>query len=304
MQRAIITGATSMMGVALIDECIKNKVFTTAVVRPNSKNLDRLPISNLIDIIECDIESLKELPKLIKTKGGVFYHFAWSVTGKKRNENIESQSDNIKFTLDAINASSQIGCELFIGAGSQAEYGKVDVEKIGPLTSINPTTPYGISKLAAGKLAMIQGQRLGIKCIWTRIFSVYGKYDKPSSMISLTLNKIFNNEKTEFTQGIQLWDYLYSEDAGRAFYLLGDKGKDQTIYCIGSGNAKPLHEYITIIESFTKPKYDMGIGLIPYNKNSVMNLRADISNLTEHTGFIPKFKFEEGIKKLINSMKA
>ena len=122
----------------------------------------------------------------------MFYHFAWGATGAKRNISVEYQCDNIRFTLNAINAASKLGCTTFIGAGSQAEYGKAEGDKIGPNTSVNPTTLYGISKYAAGKLAMIHCERLGIKCIWARIFSVYKKYDKPSFMISSTLEKIFN----------------------------------------------------------------------------------------------------------------
>lgn len=302
MQRAIITGATSMLGIALIEECIKHikhNVEVVPIVRPDSNKLYRLPVSKLVKTVECSLDSLINLTSLTNVQGAVFYHFGWSETGLSRNNNIFSQSDNIKYTLDAVYVASLLNCKSFIGAGSQAEYGSIEEGKIGPHSCINPSTPYGISKYAAGKLAMILCKRLGIECIWTRVFSVYGKYDKSTTMISTALEKILNGERTEFTKGIQLWDYLYSEDAGRAFYLLGDKGKDQSIYCVGSGKARPLYEYIRVIESLSNPKYGMGIGKIPYDENSVMNLCADISNLTEDTGFSPLTSFEEGMRRTI-----
>ena len=43
MKRVVVTGATSMIGVALIKECIKNGVEVLAIVRRQSVNLNRLP---------------------------------------------------------------------------------------------------------------------------------------------------------------------------------------------------------------------------------------------------------------------
>ncbi|MHA1280574.1 MAG: NAD-dependent epimerase/dehydratase family protein, partial [Candidatus Helarchaeota archaeon] len=147
------------------------------------------------------------------------------------------------------------------------------------------------------------GKQSGIRTIWARIFSVYGIYDKPTSMISQTLQRIIDREPTKFTDGKQLWDYLFSEDAGKAFYLLGEYGKDQTIYCVASGECRFLLDYLRKIESLLKPDIPLGIGEIPYPQNGVMNLCADISNLIEDTGFKPSNNFEEGIMKTYSYLK-
>jgi len=304
MKHAIVTGATGMIGVALVEECIKNNVLVTAVVRPNSTNLYRLPSSKLLKTVACDMDEYSKLPFILDINADIFYHFAWSVTDKRRNDDISGQYQNIQYTLEAIQTAKMLGCDTFIGAGSQAEYGVSKEGKIGPDTPTNPVTPYGISKYAAGKFSMILCERLGLKCIWTRIFSVYGKYDNPSSMISSTLEKFVNGEKAAFTPGIQLWDYLYSEDAGRAFYLLGEKGSAQRIYCIASGQARPLYEFIKMMRDAIDFELEIGIGEIPYSNDSVMNLCADISNLTADTGFIPTIGFNEGIHRLIKIKQA
>ena len=48
---------------------------------------------------------------------------------------------------------------------------------------------------------------------------------------------------------------------------------------------------------------ELGFGKIEYSNNQVMNLCADISELTEDTGFEPKVKFSDGIKETINWIK-
>ncbi len=59
----------------------------------------------------------------------------------------------------------------FIGAGSQAEYGRVE----GKLNSQVPAFPengYGMAKLCAGQMTRIQCESWESD-IWTRILSVY-----------------------------------------------------------------------------------------------------------------------------------
>lgn len=82
-------------------------------------------------------------------------------------------------------------------------------------------------------------------------------------------------------------------------YLIGEKGKVGEIYCIGSGKVKKLYEYINIIKNQINPKLKIKFGAIPYSKNQVMYLCADISKLEEDTGFKPEISFEEGIKRTI-----
>lgn len=299
MKKVMITGATSMIGIALIEECLKKHIYVIAMIRKNSLKINRLPKSKYIEIIECDINELNNLKKLNNITCDVFYHLAWEGTTKEERNNIILQEKNIKISLVAVELAKKLKCHTFIGAGSQAQYGRVELEKISPTTIGNPETAYGIAKYSAYKLTKLYAKEIGIKHIWGNIFSVYGIWDGENTMIDSTITKILKGEKTSFTKGEQLWDYLYSEDAGRAFYLMGLKGKDQSVYCIGSGEVKPLYKYIEIISNKLSNKLKLGIGELDYPNNQVMNLCADIRTLTKDTGFIPKYKFEEGIEKTI-----
>lgn len=98
-------------------------------------------------------------------------------------------------------------------------------------------------------------------------------------MVMTALRQFLAGEETAFTPGEQEWDYLYSRDAGNAFYLIGEKGKDGSIYCVGSGKAKPLREYIYQIRDAAAPDATPGIGKKAYGTQPVMHLCADISSL-------------------------
>ena len=47
-----------MIGIALIEECVKKNIEVLAIVRKKTKNINRLPVSKNIHILECDLEDL------------------------------------------------------------------------------------------------------------------------------------------------------------------------------------------------------------------------------------------------------
>lgn len=302
MKKVVITGSTGMIGLALVKECILNGVDVYAVVRPNSKRINVFPISDLIHIVECDLSQLHLLEELIPHDCDVFYHFGWGHTGKAKNCDIKYQTENIDFTIDAVRIAAKLGCRLFVGAGSQAEYGPLNVDSIKPSSPTNPRIPYGVCKLAAGKLAQIECDKLSIKCVWVRVFSVYGINDKKDMLMGTLIQKMKAGEHISMTAGIQQWDYLYCSDAARAFYLVGDKCNKSAVYCLGSGKKRPLKEYIEIVAEKIGYKEKIGFGEVPYTDASVMNLCADITDLTEQVGFVPKIDFDVGIDLYIQDI--
>ena len=154
MENVVITGATSMIGIAIIEECLKHDVKKIyAVARPRSSRLGRLPADKRITIIELDSCQYANLADRISAPCDVFYHIAWSNSGTGRNQDVYGQAQNILNTLNALRAAKSLRCSKFIGAGSQAEYGRLDIEKIAPDSPASPVQPYGIAKYAAGKYA-------------------------------------------------------------------------------------------------------------------------------------------------------
>ena len=77
--------------------------------------------------------------------------------------------------------------------------------------------------------------------------------DAPKTLISVVIDKLLAGEKPSLTAGEQIWDYLYSDDAADAFYRMALKGKDGAVYVLGSGQTKPLKEFMKIIRASINP---------------------------------------------------
>ena len=298
IQRAVISGATGAVGMALIQECIQREMEVLVLCREGSCHRKRIPEHPLLHVIYCNMEKMAELKDGWDGSYDIFYHLAWGgTTGADRND-MYLQNRNVKYTLDAVHLAARMGCHTFIGAGSQAEYGRVN-EKLSGKTSVKPETGYGMAKLCAGQMSREEAGRLGMRHIWARILSVYGPYDGEGSMISLLIHTLLKGEIPSLTPGEQKWDYLYSKDAARAMLLLGEGGIHGKVYCIGSGAARPLKEYMYLLRDAIDPSLKLGIGKKPYGDRQVMYLCADISELTKDTGFQPEVSFETGIRETI-----
>ena len=200
MKRVIITGPTGAIGMALIEYLDSLNVQVIAVVRSDSIRKGQIKESDNIIIVECSLSEMAELPQKIKVAiqrkkwkedqpVDIFYHLAWDGTfGDCRNDTY-LQNRNVKYALLAVDAAAEMRCSVFIGAGSQAEYGRFE----GKLNANVPTFPengYGIAKLCAGQMTRIRCNQKGIKHIWTRILSVYGPYDGSGTMVMSTIEKL------------------------------------------------------------------------------------------------------------------
>jgi len=301
MKKVVITGATCMLGLSLINECISRKTHVLAVIRGNTERRSLLPKSEYITVYECDLSELHSA-EYDDFDFDAFYHFAWDVShdnGRDNGRNIvDTQQANIGYTLDAVKFAHKLGCRKFVGIGSQAEYGRVS-GSITTDTRIAPENAYGISKYAAGKLSSILAEQLCMGFVWTRIFAVYGIHDPPSTMIMYCIDSLLKGKKPALTKCEQQWDYLNTRDAAAALYLLGEKGRNQAIYNIGSGVSRPLSQYVYAIRDAIDPALPLGIGEREYAPKQVMHLCADIADLKADTGFEPSVPFEDGIKEVI-----
>ena len=250
MKSLIITGATGMIGTAVIREAIRQNCKVTCIVHKGSKRIENIPKKPLVAVIECNINEYASLD--LAGKFNAFIHLAWDKTSVAGRDDVDTQIRNIQYTLDAVRLAHRCGCSVFIGAGSQAEYGVRSIPLTGDLP-VQPESGYGIAKFTAGKLSGMLCNQLGIRFNWFRILSIYGKNDGENTLISYVIRELVAGRSPELTKCEQLWDYLNCEDVAKAFFAVLEKGKDGKIYPLGSGQGRKLSTYVEDIRDVINP---------------------------------------------------
>ena len=296
IQKIIITGATGAVGSAVVRRAIENGKDVTCIVHQGSKRLGNLPQSDKVHIVECDLRDYRTLS--LDGQYDAFIHLSWEKTVGASRDDAEVQTRNIQYTLDAVQLAHRCGCSVFVGAGSQAEYGVQSVD-LTPDLPVKPESGYGIAKYAAGKLSAMLCKSLGMRQCWVRILSVYGPNDGENSLISYLIREFKAGNSPQLTKCEQMWDYLYADDAADAILAVAEKGVDGKAYPLGSGNGRRLSDYVNNIREVINPDVQVLFGAKDYYPHQPMHLVADITELTKDTGWLPQSSFQEGIKNLV-----
>jgi nucleoside-diphosphate-sugar epimerase len=298
-KRVVITGATGFIGTSIVQEFLRSGNSVIVLTRKNS-NLSRLSDHRanikFIEYSTLDPEhfDISKVPE----GADVFVHCAWGgVSGTARNEAFQITT-NIPTTIHSVQLAAKLGCQQWIGLGSQAEYGNLNY-KISENSANLPTTLYGKAKLASCISALGLCEAHQITGTWMRVFSTYGPQDAPNWFIPYVIQEFLANRAPKLTGCEQLWDYLYVQDAGRAVVAAASK-KVNGIFNLGSGNALPLKSYIETIREVLGTSLIPEYGAIDYRPDQVMHLEADISKLTESTGWKPSVDLVDGLTQTVD----
>lgn len=288
-----------MIGSAIVEKAMAEGWEVLCLVRKGSKRMGNIPVSNHVHVVEADLSDYASLQ--ISDVWDVFIHLGWDKTYGNSRDDVDVQLMNIRYTMDAVRLAKRYGCSVFVGAGSQAEYGPVQA-RIGTDTPTCPESGYGIAKLCAGQMARLLCGQLGMRFNWLRILSVYGIHDAPQTLIMYTIRELLAGRSPELTECGQIWDYCNSKDVASAFLSVAENGVDGKNYPLGSGKGMPLKEYLSIIQKAINPSTPLGFGAKPYYPHQPMYLVADITSLSNDTGWKPAKPFEIGIKEVISSV--
>ena len=291
-----ITGASSFIGVELCRYLSDNGHQVIAMSRRENEQLNDIAIKGNLQVLYADMQNLME--RAIDVKADVFVHLAWAGALLGQRDNQELQEGNIRFSLECVELSKRMGCQLYVDAGSQAEYGIVSGE-ISEETPCNPVSAYGKAKLQMYRESCDLTQRLGLKYIHLRILSVYGENDHPNTLIISSLKKLKNNEPIEMRSGGQKWNYVYVKDAARqiselSIHAVNDCGFKREVYNIASNDTRKLQDFIIAMKEIMGSGSELSFG--GYNPERDVNLNPDTAKTASVVKPLTIRRFEDVIR--------
>jgi len=184
--------------------------------------------------------------------------------------------------------------------GSQAECGESE-NILNEKTECNPISAFGLAKYSSMNACEQRCKALGLRFVWLRVLSVYGGYDRTSTMLYSLVNDLLKGNEFSLSSGNQYWDFLHSDDIANALFLLSKNKQSEGLYVIGEGSCKKLKSYIAIVANV----FNIDSNDILGGDNSVVtyNLRCQTTRLNNDVGWIPEISFKDGISKFIEYVK-
>lgn len=292
MKRVLVTGANGFIGKTLVRALLERKYHIVALdVRFDDELLHNLNVT-CVNVLDKKVEELvNDIPN---EKYDCFFHLAWAATSGPGRADYEVQLNNVKLACDYIKLCAAINCKRVVYASSINEmetYEYLQSDDIEPVGGYI----YGTGKLAAHLMGETVAKLNGVEFIPVIITNIYGVGEKSQRMIYTSIKKLINKEHCSFTEGYQTYDFIYITDAINSIIEVSEKGKAFNRYYIGSGEPKPLREFLVKMRDIVDPNAEIGLGDIPFKGIDISYAQFDLKKVEKDTGYKNEVSFEEGI---------
>lgn len=248
-KRVIVTGGAGFLGQHLV-KMLQEAGAVVFVPRSNEYDLRCSPaLPNLLDWFQPDI----------------VFHLAAKVSGIANTAATPADHiyDNAMMALNTVYACAHRGIKLVV-AGSVCAYPKHTPMPMSEENLYNgypeeTNASYGAAKRLALEALKAYHQQHDLRCAYLLSANLYGPGDHfdlaTSHVIPALIRKIDNAQKSG-DAGIAVWgsgnasrDFLYVEDAARAYMLAGERVDTPTPINIGSGQEITIAALVEMVKA-------------------------------------------------------
>lgn len=300
MNKVIVTGANGFIGKTLVSALLEKGYDVVAL---DFRFDNALASNSHVKCVNVQKKKVSELKSEIPDDDYMcFFHLAWAGTSGDGRADYEMQLNNVRLTCDYIKLCSEIGCKRVVYASSINE---METYEYLQSDDVEPSGGYiyGTGKLAAHLMGETVAKLIGVEFIPVIITNIYGVGEKSARMIYTSIYKLIHKEHCSFTSGYQTYDFIYITDAINSIIAVAEKGRPFNRYYIGSGEPKPLREFLIQMRDVVDPEAEIGLGDIPFRGINISYAQFDLKKVERDTGYINQVPFAQGIKMTADYIK-
>jgi UDP-glucose 4-epimerase len=306
---ALVTGGAGFIGSHLVDKLLLEGLEVIVIdnlITGKKENLESNFNNDKFHFYELDVLDKKGVEEIYKKYS---IDLVYNVMASKKTVCLKSpQLDaetNAIGTLNMLELARDYGVKKFVHSSTGSVYGE---GKIFPQTEehpLNPTSYYGVSKLAGEKYVSVFNHIYGLDTTVLRYFHVYGpKQDAGEfgGVIAIFSKKINSGLPiTVFGDGKQERTFTYVSDVVNAnIFVSLNKDTKGEIYNVSSGKSTTLEFMIEYLQKIIGKKVDINYKDWVLGDIKIFNIsNKKISDL----GFNFKYSLEEGLKTTIDYFK-
>ena len=236
MSTAFVTGATGMVGSALVRRLVETDVDVVVLV------LDPDPRSELYrsghiahtTVVNGALEDLSALERALAVHApdAVYHLGAQTIVGAARRSPLTTLEANVRGTWNLLEAARRIPtAAAVVVASSDKAYGAVDDLPYTETMALAGDEPYEVSKAAADLVSQMYARTYGVPVAIARCGNIYGPGDLNwSRIVPGTIRSLLRDEQPILrSDGTFVRDYLHVDDVVDAYLTLGDALAAQTV---------------------------------------------------------------------------
>lgn len=295
LKRVIVTGAAGFVGQYLCRDLLSRDIEVIGVDISKEK-LNALSDDPRFIPVVADFSKYDSLHECIRYNDiDVFYHLAWNGANSAAFRNAELQLSNSIYSVKALDAAIALKCKKFVFAGSYYEY---ESQKLFSMDEFQPrySNIYGASKFVTDLVLCKKSKLEGILYSSALLPAVYGEGLSSPTMVKVLLSNFAEGKPSKLVAGDNPYDLIYVGDVARAFFYIGERGKDMARYYVGHRMIDTFKENITRIRDLLSPNSELLFGEYHETQNLDYSL-IDTEKLFNDTGFECKADFNTTIQR-------
>jgi len=297
-ERVMITGASGFIGSHIVQFFLKKRISVIAV--DHREPGYNVPGTGGFKFLKTNLNRTTGTELIIrKYKPVCIIHHASNLVDVELSIRYPGKAfADIQMTVCLANLGRKYGMKHFIYASSANVYGSPETEPITENFSVDPMSPYGITKASVESFLTLFSVTYRIPCTIFRYFNVYGPHQTLHTRAAIPsfVTGILKGRRIEVRGGDQTRDFVYVGDVARANYLAFRK-KAGGIINIGGGKPISINSLVALIAGMTGIKPD--VNYIPRGSTDSVRSWADIKKAGKLLGWKPQVSIERGMKKTI-----
>jgi len=293
----LITGGAGFIGSHLTSALASDNDVR---ILDNLTTGDRATIPDDVTFINGDVRDKEVVDRATAGVDLIFHEAALVSVQGSVEEPLTSHGINSTGTLKLLEAARNRNARLVL-ASSAAIYGHPSSVPVAETDRKEPTSPYGVDKLAIDHYARLYHELYDLETVPLRYFNVFGPGQVAgdySGVISIFIDQALSGEDiTVHGDGTQTRDFVYIDDVVQANCKAAVTDVVGNGYNIGTGESVTIREVAELIQDITDTSSD--IVHTDGQSGDIEHSEADISSATTHLEYEPTVSLREGLQQTI-----
>ena len=299
----VVTGGSGMIGTHMIEELLKRGADVRTHIHKSPLKIDDDRIEILYDI---DLTNIDDCIELIDGADYVIHLAGMIANPKYVPTDFQITLNQITCLTNVIDACQRCEVEKFIDLNSGTGYPlkgyPLKEEEYWDDEPYISYYGYGWMRRYREKVLEHCSHISDMKIYISRTTAVFGPHDnfdlETSHVIPALIKRSLKGENPFVVWGTPdvVRDFIYVEDVINGMLLIMDKGNPMEPYNLGSGESITIGRLVESV--LTAGDLKLNVEWDSTKPTTIPFKLADISKITK-LGFVPKYTFEQGIKKTI-----
>lgn len=305
----LVTGGAGFIG-SHIAEALLERGETVRV-------LDNLATGRLVNLrtlegrvqfVQGDLRNSDTIKTAVQGVEVIFHQAALASVPRSIAEPVASLESNISGTQNVLLAARDAGVRRVVYASSSSVYGDTPTLPKSEDMPANPQSPYAVHKLTGELLCRVFTRIYGLETVALRYFNVFGPRQDPNSQYAAVIPRFVmalleNRRPVVFGDGEQTRDFTYIENVVQA-NILAATAPDAVGHAmnVGCGEQISLNTVLRLAGDL------LGMpAQADYHEartGDVKHSLADIRLAERLLGYRPTVKFQEGLARTIDALRA